>query len=434
MGPHQPQTQGPLLGGGFVEQPLEEPHFGGSICIRVPRDIDETDYTYLKFRVAPLARGYKWRDRVQLRSIERSELTFAGTPVDVVTCGANEIKYLQTGLAHYRDAMFGPLSAEREQTYITPLHDMAISHVKLYYCEVRMNLYLAPLETLVERDTTVDVPEPLVDPIMSVSLVSYGTYLTYEARRATIQENKRLPSYHPVVLYPSETQIVPTSESFRSSLLPDYGIASCITVLVQDADGREIGAEIVDQVKCIVNGYDRCCVSGYEARFMAIESMPIRIRETIDSQNLYFIPLTSDEQHQPGLNLHRVDTCQVLLRFKTGAGWAQIVPDRVKVTLMYRVIGREMCLFHGMGGITEGPWPRPPGPIRAPILVGPNTDCPVTLEPLVAGQAVSQCHRCLKVFSESALNSWFAESHSRGCPHCRATLGFTEGIAVVETD
>jgi len=457
----------------IITHPCENIRFNSNNTFRISRQCDVIKSIYFKFKMLPLPVGYTYKNCWTQHAFEHIELVIGGQRIWQTNKEKERMLHLILPLNTNRDLIFDYNSEER-QILSANIHETifelnikeifganGIPLIALLYHDVIVNFTLGAFENCVERNENIQtILDSSINYMVECLPQSIGLFLNGNHSTNLAQT----PSETYTKNYDIATTIVNSSET-KFNMIQD-GVCVAAYIHITNEDGSEIQNQVIDNIKVLLNNYERFNISGFQAKHMMRTLLPHATQDNNKSQNLYYISYYSETYGQTpiqsnfenGLNASRIDSHKFEFSYNSN------IPPRLKISIIHK----NQNIFRVANGISGYAYgfnsssiltdtelheerlrriaAMPPpilGAVYTPrrsnkllpnsrIIPIPSDDnyCIITLDLISENEDVVQCMQCKKICNMDALNSWFVQSTT--CPHCRGgvnTITFLCGKA-----
>lgn len=420
--------------------------FNTTKTFEIPFLGDSHEDSFMEFSVKALPEGFRWRQWAPVRFIAQAELIVGGSTIEVRTAENYMLGMFLTKNTIRDEALIEHLDPRREHTMIVPIsfRSLPLPLVAMRHSFVSIKITLNKPEELIESETGEVIEDPLTYAYLYTKYRYYDT-----AERRQIAATRREWHHSTFQTATSAVNVIDKQAMFTYS---QEGVSTASIIHIAAEDGSELAEPVLENVKLLLNGYERQSLTGTISRVYERAQFNQNIakkynwtlRDDTLSKNLYFLTYATGREdvngQLQGLNFSRIDHSSFQLTFKEGG------PARVRITVTNDIIN-ILRAYDGMVTLRNTSI-QPLFGRRTTfgrtlvdvnnILSGGKVDisggdvCPITLNYFRNGMNALRCTSCMHCFTESAMLEWFAKkvTASHNCPYCRKELSYDSLLRV----
>jgi len=411
--------------------------FNRTLISRIPRHADTVNSIHLKFNMAPLPQGWRYKRCWANHLIKNCRIEVGGfivwqTKKEWLQMYNLIFENKNKELTFDYDAETRiELSKFKHEVIIEPINikDLIVSEygiplIKLQYQEVKFIVELGSLIDCIESYN--DNPEPLNEYrniyLLNLNVLILYTFLDLNERRELALRNIEKITKH------NDTSSIITTKENTNFKIDQSLICPAAYIHITDAQGNELPRQILKNLIVKISGLTRHDLSGFQSRHLVRNNLPHATKANNESQNLYYISYwpgrTNQEGAEQGINFSRIDTYSIEFEYEN---W---VPNDLQFKIS--INHRTQNILHFIGGMT-GFLDINMGTSIVPYnqeLEFPDTDqlievkaddiCMISHIRFEEGESVDQCNQCKKVCTTAMLKLWLAtrNPHQHKCIHC----------------
>ena len=451
-------------------------------CIRIPFDRNMIiKKVYLQIKLNAVPEGFRWKKYWTTNFIKNFRFKLDGRNIletrkewfQMSSLILETPEFDIDDVFDYNDHERTIKSSQSVETSIEICKELEIDLYRAFFLSPSLYIELSSLDDILER-----VPDSNINLDMTydniINLINVCDVKCVYRNDSNMMRNESVTQH----FYYSdiETAIINHSNNRTVLSVRNDGISHVAYMWLRNEDDTEIPFQIIKHIHVLFNNTERHNFTGNESRFYIRNLLSDKTKESIASENMYFLPYSSGMKNAEGIthgaNFSRLDNYNIVIE------WEADAPPNIKFTLCHKTLnwirseGTSMgVLYHhdrmsisGNGVDTivrhqpqliqqqqliqqsqsiqqQQPQIQEKEYLDEPFIVEhinikKDATCLITFDIIIADTMIDQCNRCKQIYLTTSMDKWRQnmDSHNK-CPHCSYPYtydNFIRGLAIIE--